>query len=152
MASGFITLPNGKDWSTRWSGYDLILETIMQKLGEHDDEGYLKKWLEFILPTENDVESGYCFFKVISEDPYDSECVLRIIDTRYMHPKYYEIFWKTVETLNHELDHQDGAGFLINSLQTTFECNQLSPGESIPDLKGEEDHDIFFIGGFNMGK
>ncbi|MFC5873455.1 hypothetical protein SAMN05443633_101606 [Chryseobacterium arachidis] len=61
MASGFITLQNGQDWSSRWSGYDYVLETIMNRLSSEGDEGHLKQWLHYILPTENDAESGYCF-------------------------------------------------------------------------------------------
>ncbi|SDJ57027.1 hypothetical protein [Chryseobacterium jejuense] len=151
MASGFITLPNGKNWSARWSRYDLTLKIIMNRLNENGDEGYLKKWLHFILPTEDDIESGYCFFRVFSEDPYDSDSIVRFIDTRYLHPKYYEIFWQTVENLNNELDIETSIGFLMNDLYECFQHNQLPTGESIPEIEDKDDIDIFFMNGFNMG-
>lgn len=88
MASGFITLPDGTNWSSRWSRYDWVLETVMNELSENGDEGVLKGWIKYILPNEDsgDIESGYCFYK------NGEESVLRIIDTRFMKDKYSKIF------------------------------------------------------------
>lgn len=153
MASGFITLPDGKNWSARWSYYDWVLETIMKRLKSDHDEGYLKKWLEFILPNEEngDIESGYCFYKKIG-DIDDFESILRVIDTRLMKQGYYNIFWKTVETLNHELDSEDkDIGFLINQLYTLYQ-NSLSNTNIEPIPDDDDDDNIFNVGGFKIRK
>jgi hypothetical protein len=51
MASGFITLPNGQDWSSRWSRYDWVLETIKNELSDNSNESQLKEWINYILPN-----------------------------------------------------------------------------------------------------
>lgn len=96
MASGFITLPDGTDWSSRWTGYDLVLETIMQALPENNNEGILKNWLCYLLPDEEngDIEACYCFYK------NGAESILRIFDTRWMKPEFRELFWNTVQSLD----------------------------------------------------
>jgi hypothetical protein len=151
MASGFITLQNGQDWSARWSGYDYVLETIMNSLGTEGDEGNLKQWLHYILPTENDVESGYCFFKRITPDPKDSECVLRIIDSRLMKENYKKIFWDTVEKLNNEFNINESPDYLINELFLTYQYS-LDQTYVEPEDKDEDLIEIFQLGGFDIGK
>lgn len=151
MASGFITLQNGQDWNCRWSGYDYVLETIMNRLSTEADEGNLKEWLHYILPTENDVESGYCFFKRITPDPKDSECILRIIDTRFMKENYKKIFWDTVEKLNNELDINESPGYLINELFLMYQYS-LDKTYVEPEDKDEDLIEIFQLGGFDIGK
>lgn len=149
MASGFITLPNGQDWDTRWTGYDYVLETIMNRLSPEGDEGYLKRWLHYILPTENDVESGYCFFKCITPDPKDAECILRIIDTRLMKENYREIFWEAVKRLNDELNHNDNPGYLINELFSMYRYS-LSQDYVVPEDDDQTLTEIFQVGGFEI--
>jgi hypothetical protein len=96
MASGFITLRNGKTWSPRWTGYDIVLKTIMNNLTDNEKEFELKKWIESILPNiENgDEECGYCFIR-----NSDGENVLREIDTRFIKNDYLVIFWNTLEKI-----------------------------------------------------
>lgn len=151
MASGFITLQNGRDWSSRWSGYDYVLETIMNRLNSEGDEGHLKQWLHYILPTENDVESGYCFFKRITPDPKDSECILRIIDTRFMKENYKKIFLDTVEKLNAELDTDESPGYLINELFLSYKYS-LDQAYVEPEDDDGTLIEIFQIGGFEICK
>lgn len=146
MASGFITLPDGSDWSSRWSGYDWVLETIMNELADTGDEAVLKAWIKYILPNEDngDIESGYCFYKK------SGESVLRIIDTRFMKDKFAVIFWNTVSVLSQKLSNDPDIGYLINRLHQRYE-------ESLKnDFKSpEEDEDfkeIFLLGGFEMAK
>lgn len=96
MASGFITLSNGQTWTSRWTGYDLVLKTIMERLSYNERELELKEWIKSILPNiENgDTECGYCFIR-----NKDGENVLREIDTRFIKIEYLEIFWKTLEKI-----------------------------------------------------
>ncbi len=111
MASGFIGLPDGSNWSSRWSRYDWVLETIMNELSDDGDEAVLKGWLKYIIPSESDeeyVESGYCFYK--NKD----ECILRIIDTRWMKDKYFNIFWNTVGDLSNAHPKDSDIGYLVN--------------------------------------
>ncbi|MCL9805478.1 hypothetical protein NAT51_08090 [Flavobacterium amniphilum] len=150
MASGFITLPNGIKWSSRWTHYDYILETIMNQLNDTGDEGHMKKWFKFILPNEEegDIECCWGFHK----KEFDYELIVRIIDTRKMNPKFYDLFWSTIETLNQTLNPNDeGIGFLINDLYTDFKQNQLAENEEMKILEPEDD-DIFSFGGFRIGR
>jgi len=154
MASGFIVLPNGESWSARWSRYDYVLETIMNKLTNNGKQGELKKWLEFILPNEGngDIESGYCFYKKIGDNENNLESILRIINTNLMQESYFKIFWNTIAELNQELDPNEGIGFLINQLNNDF-INSLSSDKvyHLPE-KDDVEYDIFNIGEFKIGK
>ena len=157
MASGFITLPDGNDWSSRWTRYDYVLETIMQKLNSNDEEGNLKKWLEFILPNEvnGDIESGYCFYKKTKMDKEKSVSILRIIDTRLMKEKYRKIFWNAVENLSAELETENtDIAFLINQLWNCYKASLLN-SKVEPNLQEIEENlkldSIFKIGGFDIG-
>lgn len=155
MASGFITLPNGKDWSARWTRYDYVLETIMNKLESDGDEGYLKKWLQFILPNEEngDVESGYCFYKKMGTNEDDFESIVRNINTNLMKETYFKIFWKTVAELNKELDSNDGGiGFLINQLNNCFIDSLTNVNNDDFTEEDNFDYDILNIGEFQIGK
>lgn len=148
MASGFITLPDGTDWHSRWTGYDLVLETIAGKLNNDGDEGHVKKWLSFILPNEDegDIESCYCFYKKTGDE---HESVLRILDTRLMKDKYREIFWSCVAMLKDELNAEAvGAGYLIHSLHNEY-IESLKNEYKSPPLS-DDDKDIFLIGGFEI--
>jgi hypothetical protein len=150
MASGFITLSNGKDWSARWSRYDYLLENIKIELSSSGDEGTLKKWLAYILPDEDkgDVESGYCFYKY-AENPEDSECILRIIDTRLMKEKYQLIFWNTLQKLCQKFSKESDAGFYIHELYEAYQYSLKLSKKEPEDLDLKE---IFFLGGFDIGK
>ncbi len=144
MASGFITLPDGTDWSSRWTGYDAVLEIIMLELKNDGDEGILKEWIKYILPNENngDIESGYCFYKKGSEN------ILRIIDTRLMKPNFQKIFWDKVKSLTQKLDAEQSIGFLINQLNNCYESsirNSYMEPDNL-DLK-----EIFFVSDFKIG-
>ncbi|WP_262151213.1 hypothetical protein [Chryseobacterium foetidum] len=154
MASGFITLPDGNDWSARWSTYDFVLEAIMKKLASNGEEGYLKKWLEFILPNEEngDIECGYCFYKKIGSNDDDFVTILRIIDTNLMKQGYYEIFWNTVAELNQEIDPGAGdIGFLINELNNCFLISLSSGEKYIFPEKDDVEYGILNIGEFKIG-
>lgn len=149
MASGFITLPDGTDWHARWTGYDLVLQTIADRLDKEGDEGYLKSWLNFIIPDEaaGDVENGYCFFKKIDDE---HECIIRQIDTRLLKEHYKEIFWRAVYQLSQELNSESpGAGYLIHTLQQEYQ-ESLSLAGKAPEFDPAID-DIYSIGGFNIG-
>ncbi len=145
MASGFITLPDGTDWSARWTRYDQVLETIMNELSEKGDEALLKGWLKYILPDEGngDIESGYAFIK------HGGEHVLRIIDTRLMQDKFREIFWNTVRGLKAKLSTDSDIGYLIDDLNQSYkkslENNFKDPEDT--DLK-----EILFLGGYKIGQ
>jgi hypothetical protein len=152
MASGFITLPNGQDWSSRWSRYDCVLETIMNKLSNEGEEHQLKKWLQYILPNEDngDIESGYCFYKKTGDKEESFESILRIIDTRFMKIEYPQIFWNTVEELNLRLDKNSDIGFLINQL---YESYKWSLTDETKEPKDDETlKEIFLINGFEIAQ
>jgi hypothetical protein len=147
MASGFITLPNGNNWSSRWTRYDWVLETIMNELKSFGEEKTLKDWLQYILPDENngDIESGYCFYKANESE----ESILRIIDTRLMKDNFQLLFWQKVKELSQKLSRETDIGFLINQLNDCYE-NSLKEPLTAPDDIGLKE--IFFVSGFEIGK
>jgi hypothetical protein len=149
MASGFITLPNGQDWSRRWTGYDLVLETIMNALSEEGDAGILKKWLQFILPNEEegDIESGWGYIKKMGEGENDFECLARILDTRWMKPHFKQLFWEKVAEINLQLDIETPAGYLINDLHESYQYS-LKDDAKAPTNKSNRF--IFTINGFDI--
>jgi hypothetical protein len=154
MASGFITLPDVENWSARWSRYDFVLKAIMKKLTSDGEQGYLKKWLEFILPDEDngDIECGYCFYKKIGSNDDDFETVLRKINTNLMKESYFKIFWNTVAELNQELDaNADDIGFLINQLYNCFLISLSSSEKHIFPEKDDVEYGILNIGEFKIG-
>jgi hypothetical protein len=122
MASGFITLRNGLDWSHRWSGYDLVIEMIMDELSANGDEGKLKVWLKTLTPTEEDIESGWCFIR-----NSDHEMVARNLDTRFMKEEYLQIFWNALKRVRDktigEIEGGHVGGFLINQLYRCYESS-----------------------------
>ena len=153
MASGFITLANGKNWSARWLRYDCVLETIMNRLGCAGEEGDLKLWLQYILPNEDkgDVESGYCFYKKMETGAADFETVVRCINTNLMRDCYYSIFWNVVAKLDEELDSNDaGVGFLIHQLYASFLDSLVVDNECVLPEIDSSDYDIFTIGSFTI--
>ncbi len=148
MASGFITLSNGQDWSARWSSYDWVLETVMNELRDSGLEKTLKDWICYILPNEEkgDVESGYCYHKATD----GKESILRIIDTRLMKPEFVEIFWQTVKKLASKLQREEGIGFYINEL---YDIYISSLNEKIEEPNDDDTlKEIFFVGNFAIGK
>jgi hypothetical protein len=151
MASGFITLPNGENWSMRWTGYDFVLETIMDALSEEGEAGILKKWLQFILPNEEegDIESGWGYFKKMSESKDDFECIGRCLDTRWMKPHFQQIFWDKVAEINAQIDRESNIGYFINSL---YEEYQASLEELAKEPEDEDDRFIFTLNGFEIAK
>lgn len=151
MASGFITLPNGQDWSSRWTGYDWVLETIKNELSDNSNESQLKKWINYILPNEEngDIESGYCFYKKIGEKEEDFESILRIIDTRLMKEEFQNIFWNKVTELSSKLDKDSNIGFLINQL---LECYKLSLNDEPEKPDNESLKEIFLLSDFKIAK
>jgi len=151
MASGFITLPDGKNWAVRWSGYDWVLETIMKELSVEGDEGVLKKWIEYILPNEDkgDIESGYCFYKKVGENESDVESILRVIDTRLMKSKFQIIFWNTVKKVSQRLSIKTNIGVLMNQLNDSYKLSLKAVAKEPEDMGLKE---IFFLNGFELAE
>lgn len=149
MASGFIALRNGKDWSSRWSGYDWVLETIMNELPTNGDSQELRAWIKYILPSEEagDVESGFAFWKASG----DNESILRIIDVRLMKEKYRDLFWQAVKSLHGRIEElNERLQPQIVDLYQMYEQSLVDEAQA-PDRDDDTLNDIFFVGGFNIG-
>lgn len=137
MASGFIILGNGKTWSPRWTGYDIVLKTIMNNLTYNGKEFELKKWIESILPNiENgDVECGYCFIR-----NSDGENILREIDTRFIKNEYLDIFWNTLEKIVVEQKKSENdSSFLFFDLFNDYKDSLLDKTLKSNDLDEAKD-------------
>jgi hypothetical protein len=149
MASGFITLSNGEDWSARWSRYDFVLEQIANELNDEADEKILKDWLMYLQPNEEggDIECSWSFIKA-----NDDETVLRILDIRRMKDHYQRIFWKAAELAAHKHSPDSDTGYCINELFKAHSESLKQPSQP-PSVDDKETLDcIFFIGGFEIGK
>lgn len=137
MASGFITLSNGKTWSPRWTGYDIVLKTIMNNLTDNGKEFELKKWIASVLPNiENgDVECGYCFIR-----NSDGENILREIDSRFIKNEYLDIFWNTIKKIVVEQEKSgNDSFFLFFDLFNQYKDSLLNKIVESEDLNGAKD-------------
>ncbi|MFK7971819.1 MAG: hypothetical protein AB8F95_15745 [Bacteroidia bacterium] len=147
MASGFITLQNGEDWSCRWSGYDRVLEAIMKALPTDHEAMVLRDWMAYILPNEEagDIESGFAFIKATE----GQESILRTIDTRCMKEQYRALFWSAVTALQPKLHEFDQ--YLQLAIKSLFEMYSQSLQEDYQEAEDNISHDIFFVGDFKIG-
>ncbi len=60
MASGFITLQDGRCFSVRWTYHDKVIAAIAGELDRDDNERELAAWLRSRLPGPGDIEHlGY---------------------------------------------------------------------------------------------
>ena len=144
MASGFITLRNGKTWSPRWTGYDLVLKTIMAYLTDNGNESGLKEWIKSVLPNiENgDVECGYCFIR-----NSDGENILREIDTRFIKTEYLETFWKTLKKIVAEQKKSENdSSFLFYELFDKYKTSMINDSAEPDELDEAKDQKYKPIG------
>ena len=89
MAKGFITLENGEDFVTRWTGYDMILEIVTKELRNLGDNEFAD-WLRTRFPNENEEKGDdeFCNSK--------NEMIQRIIDLRGLTKTNREKFWQAL--------------------------------------------------------
>lgn len=95
MASGFITLEDGRDFAVRWNGYDILLNLIINSLGTPPDEQALQAFLRTMVPPPDMPEGhemGWGFIR-----PSDEEKVSRILDLRGLTPQYRRLFWQALQ-------------------------------------------------------
>jgi hypothetical protein len=59
MASGFITLGDGRCLKVRWTYHDELIAAIAAELDADDAERELATWLRGRLPGPDDIELGY---------------------------------------------------------------------------------------------
>jgi hypothetical protein len=59
MASGFITLRDGRCLAVRWAYHDDVIAAIAAQLDRDDPERELAAWLRGRLPGPDDIELGY---------------------------------------------------------------------------------------------
>lgn len=146
MASGFIILRNGEYWSHRWTGYDRVLEAIMNELPEEGDAKVLREWISYILPDEEagDIECCYAFIKA-EEWKY----IPRVIDTRLMKEPYRNIFGEALSSINSKPDQFDH--YLQAALKNLYQMYQRSLEEEFQAVENDDNRSIFFVGGFSIG-
>ena len=95
MANGFITLENGQDFVTRWTGYDLILEIAVVELSNH---GYIElaSWLKTRLPDGEDKGDAVFWNSA-------GEMIERSLDLRALTRENRALFWKALTIGNENL-------------------------------------------------
>lgn len=96
MAKGFITLSDGRGFSPRWRGYDLLLGLIIDELGVSPDEQAFKQFLQGLVPTPDlpdENEMGWGFVSTL----YPKLTVFRSLDLRGLTPHFHQLFWDTLQ-------------------------------------------------------
>lgn len=91
MAKGFITLENGEDFYTRWTGYDMILQIVIIELANIHGGEELAKWLQTRIPSENEEKGDAVFFNK------KEEMIQRILDLRGLTKRNRSLFWAAVK-------------------------------------------------------
>lgn len=91
MANGFITLENGKDFFTRWTGYDMIIEIVIRELKEIDPQCTFADWLATQIPEGGQYSGGALFYNA------KNEMVQRILDLRELTENNRSLFWQALE-------------------------------------------------------
>lgn len=89
MANGFITLENGEDFVTRWTGYDMILEIVTKELRNIGDNDFAD-WVRTRFLNENEEKGDAVFWNS------ENEMIERIIDLRGLTKTNREKFWQAL--------------------------------------------------------
>ena len=90
MAAGFITLPDGRCLSRRWSAHDVIVRSIADAVSSAP----LRAWLLEQLPGPDDEEElGYGAWWRVSDDT----SIRRVIDLRKMTAENQDRFCEAVK-------------------------------------------------------
>jgi len=90
MASGFITLPDGRCLSRRWSVHDVVVRSIADAVSSPP----LREWLLEQLPGPDDEEElGYGAWLRVSDDT----SIVRVIDLRQLTPENQDHFCEGVK-------------------------------------------------------
>ena len=108
MAKGFIILENGQDFFTRWTGYDLIIEIVIDQIQKNDWDPHFCEWLKTRIPSEHEEKGDAVFYN--SND----EMIQRILDLRGLTKNNRALFWKTVEAGRLELNQKGKAYSPLN--------------------------------------
>lgn len=90
MAKGFITLENGEDFETRWTGYDRIIEIVIKELKDDAQGLPLAEWLATRIPQLGEHKGDAVFHN------RRGEMIERIMDLREFSVNHRELFWVAV--------------------------------------------------------
>lgn len=90
MAKGFIVLENGKDFFTRWTGYDMIIEIVIKELKARNPGCELADWLTTRIPAEGEHRGDAVFHNA------KGEMILRTLDLRGLTEANRDLFWDAV--------------------------------------------------------
>ncbi|MCE7992510.1 MAG: hypothetical protein HEP71_11035 [Roseivirga sp.] len=138
MAKGFITLENGKDFFTRWTGYDMIIEIIIKELEAMNQHCELAKWLKTRIPAEGEHRGDAVFHN------NRGEMIQRTLDLRGLTQTNRDLFWKALEAGNTKIDQADISYSNLNPerLHEFYEQHRQTP----PDFEIEaENNDTLTI-------
>lgn len=79
LASGFLTLPDGRCFAQHSTVYDAVLLRVVHALGRDGANGYLREWVREQIPTSADPDYGFGFTRQATD-----ESVQRSIDLRQL--------------------------------------------------------------------
>lgn len=91
MASGFIILEDGRSYARRYTTYDIIINAVINELGDEKEDELLKSWLLTRIPVGDEdkdyIEMGWGFIR-----NSDEACVNRTIDDRNLKENFKKLF------------------------------------------------------------
>ncbi|WP_375562029.1 hypothetical protein ACE193_05635 [Bernardetia sp. OM2101] len=101
MASGFIEIDENKEFSVRWTAYDMILNLLINELNQEQDvdANIVSSFLQSYTPPRNFDESLEMGWGFVTEN----DIVDRIVPLSELNEQQRKIFWKTVETIYSKL-------------------------------------------------
>lgn len=134
MAKGFITLENGEDFFTRWTGYDMIIEIIIKELKAMNPHCELANWLKTRIPAEGEHRGDAVFHNT------KGEMIQRIIDLRGLTKTNRNLFWKALERGNQKIDRVDEnySNLKPERLHEFYEQHQRTPADFEIEEEGPE--------------
>ena len=89
MASGFLTLPDGRCLAVHWAAHDAVLRAIAEALVGVTEASELREWILRTLPGPDDVEElGYgAWFRT-----RDGKNIRKVVDLRLLPAEWQRMF------------------------------------------------------------
>ena len=95
MARGFIILSDGRGYAPRWTGYDLVIQLVIDGLGESSAEQLFKQFLLGLIPKPDCPLEDQGDVLFVRES--DQEIIFRSLDLRSLTPQNQKLFWQALQ-------------------------------------------------------
>ncbi|UOQ51081.1 hypothetical protein [Hymenobacter cellulosivorans] len=96
MAKGFITLDDGRGFAPRWRAYDMVLQLVIDGLGEDPYEQKFKQFLQGLIPNP-DVPEENSTGDALFVRQSDGLTIFRNLDLRSLTRRNQQLFWEALQ-------------------------------------------------------